>query len=192
MKALCSWRILSVVPSLAAFILTIETGFFKKYTRFYGDIQRHVAYGRIESNQRDLIQEFLDGARNFVVLQGSVCLAIILMLPRLLDWMGISFSQLGMIRLGLLGVFFHGGFLFLMIFLAYFDARRAALALATLFLAVNALLTFITLKLGFRFYGYGYFPSALIAFAAAFVTTDYFLRRLPYQTFIRNNASVTF
>jgi uncharacterized membrane protein len=59
-----------------------------------------------------------------------------------------------------------------------------------LFLAANALLTFISLKLGFRFYGYGYFLSALIAFAVAFVTTDYFLRRLPYQTFIRNNAPV--
>ncbi len=181
---------LSVVPSMAAFVLSIETGFFEQYRRFYGDIQRHAAYGSIESNLRELIQEFLGGARTFVVLQGSVCVAGILVLPQFLAGIGISFSQLGMIRLGLLGAFFHSGFLFLMILLAYFDARRAALALAALFLAANAVLTWVSLKLGFRFYGYGYFLSALIAFAAAFITTDYFLRRLPYQTFIRNNASV--
>jgi len=181
---------LSAVPSMAAFTLSIETGFFEKYTRFYGDIQRHVAYGKTESNQRDLIQSFLDGARNFVVLQGAVCLAGILVLPQLLDWIGINFAQLGIIRLGLLGAFFHSGFLFLMILLTYFDARRAVLRLAGMFLVANALLTLMTLKLGFRFYGYGYFLAALIAFAAGFLTTARLLRRLPYEAFIRNNASV--
>jgi uncharacterized membrane protein len=95
-----------------------------------------------------------------------------------------------MFRIGLLGAFFHSGFLFLLILLEYFDMRRVALALAGLFLSANTLLTLISMKMGFRFYGYGYFLSALIAFAAAFITIDYFIRRLPYQTFVRNNASV--
>lgn len=34
---------------MAAFTLSIETGFFEKYARFYGDIQRHVAYSKIEA-----------------------------------------------------------------------------------------------------------------------------------------------
>lgn len=181
---------LSVVPSMAAFTLSIETGFFERYTRFYEDIQRHVAYGKIESNHRDLIQSFVDGARNFVVLQGSVCVAGILIAPQLLVWIGVNFAQLAIFRLGLLGAFFHSGFLFLMIFLAYFDLRRIVLVLAALFFAANAVLTLATLRLGFPFYGYGYFLSALMAFAAAFVATDYFIRRVPYQTFIRNNSSV--
>jgi polysaccharide biosynthesis protein PelG len=181
---------LSVVPSMAAFTLSIETGFFERYSRFYDDIQRHVAYSKIESNHRDLIQSFLDGARNFVVLQGCVCVAGILAAPQLIEWMGISFAQLGIFRLGLLGAFFHSGFLFLLILLAYFDMRRVALALAGLFLASNTLLALVTLKLGYAFYGYGYFLSALIAFAAAFLMADHFIRRLPYHAFIRNNASV--
>lgn len=179
---------LSVVPSLAAFMLSVETRFFEEYTRFYGDIQRHVAYSKIESNHRDLVQSFLDGALNFVVLQGSVCIVGILVAPQFLDWFGISFAQLAIFRLGLLATVFHSGFQ--MILLAYFDARQAVLALAGLFLATNGLLTLVTLKLGFRFYGYGYFLSALIAFAAAFMATDHYIRRLPYQTFVRNNASV--
>jgi uncharacterized membrane protein len=103
---------LSVYRPQAAFILSIETGFSEKYTHFYGDIERHVAYSRIESNQRDLTQEFLDGGPEFCGLQGAVCLPGILILPQLLAGMGVSFSQLGMIRLGLLGAFFHSGFLF--------------------------------------------------------------------------------
>jgi polysaccharide biosynthesis protein PelG len=182
---------LSVVPSMAAFTLSIETGFFEKYTRFYDDIQRHVPFKMIESNHRDLIRSFLEGARNFVVLQGSVCAAGILVAPQLLEWTGVNFEQLGMFRLGLLGAFFHSGFLFLMIFLAYFDLRRMTLYVASLFLGANTLFTLATLKLGFPFYGYGYFLSALVAFAAAFTVTDYFIRRLPYQAFVRSNSSVT-
>jgi len=137
-----------------------------------------------------MIQAFLDGAGNFVILQGSVCVVGILVAPQFLDWIGISFAQLAMFRLGLLAAFFHSGFLFLMILLAYFDARRTVLALAGIFLAANGLLTLVTLRLGFRFYGYGYFLSALIAFAAAFIATGHYIRRLPYRTFVRNNVSV--
>ena len=97
-----------------------------------------------------------------------------------------------MFRLGLVAAFFHSGFLFLMIVLAYFDARRTVLALAGTFLAANGLLTMVTLRLGFQFYGYGYFLSALIAFAAAFIATDRYIRHLPYQTFVPNNASVVY
>jgi uncharacterized membrane protein len=65
---------LSVYRPQAAFILSIETGFSEKYTHFYGDIERHVAYSRIESNQRDLTQEFMDGALNFVACRGPCAL----------------------------------------------------------------------------------------------------------------------
>jgi polysaccharide biosynthesis protein PelG len=181
---------LSVVPSMAAFTLTIETGFFEKYAKFYDDIQRHVSYGRIESNHQDLIRSLMEGARNFVVLQGSICFTGILVAPQLLDLLGISFLQLGIFRLGLLGAFFHSGFLFLMIVLTYFDLRRVTLTIAGLFLLTNALFTLVTLKLGYAYYGYGYFLSALVAFACAFLAAGYFLRRLPYQAFVRNNSSV--
>jgi polysaccharide biosynthesis protein PelG len=181
---------LSVVPAMAAFTLTIETRFFEKYTKFYNDIQRHVGYGRIESNRQELIQSLMEGARNFTVLQGSVCFTAILLAPQIIDLLDASFLQLGIFRLGLLGAFFHSGFLFLMIVLTYLDLRRVTLALSGLFLFSNCAFTLATLKLGFPYYGYGYFLSALLAFAAAFLAAGYFLERLPYQAFVRNNSSV--
>ncbi len=181
---------LSVVPSLAAFTLTIETGFFEKYTRFYDDILRHVSYGKIDANHRDLIQSLMQGARNFVILEGSVSFIGILLAPQIFDFLGISYLELGIFRLGLLGAFFHSGLLFLLIVLSYFDLRRVTLAISSLFLVANCLFTLATLKLGFAYYGYGYGLSALVAFAAAFLATAHFLDRLPYQAFVRNNSSV--
>jgi polysaccharide biosynthesis protein PelG len=103
----------------------------------------------------------MEGARNFVVLQGSICFAGILVAPQLLGSLGISFLQLGIFRLGLLGALFHSGFLFLMIVLTYFDLRRVTLTIAGLFLLTNSLFTLVTLKLGYAYYGHGYFLLAL-------------------------------
>ena len=181
---------LSIVPSIAAFTLTIETGFFEKYQRFYEDIQRHVPYSRIEFNHRELIRSFLDGARNFLVLQGSVSAGAILMAPQILEWLGINFRQLAVFRLGLLGAFFHAGFLFLSIILSYFDQRRSHMAAGALFLAANGVFTLVSLRMGFAYYGYGYFLSALAAFGWAFVASARVVARLPYETFICTNTSV--
>jgi uncharacterized membrane protein len=181
---------LSIVPSLAAFTRSIETHFFEKYLRFYEDILRHVPYSRIESNHRELIRSFLDGGRNFLVLQGSVAVAMTLLAPQLLEWLGVNFGQLGVFRLGILGAFFHAGFLFLWIVLSYFDRRRTLAGLGVLFLGANGLFTAFSLHAGFRYYGYGYFLSALVAFSCAFVIAGRLISRLPYRAFVCDNSSV--
>jgi polysaccharide biosynthesis protein PelG len=181
---------LSIVPVIAAFTLTMETGFFEKYLQFYGEIQSHAPYGRIQRNHQELIRSFLDGGRDFLGLQGCICVFTILLSPQLFEWLNIGFGQLGIFRLGVLGAFFHGGFLFLSIILAYFDQRRIVLVQAFLFLGTNGLFTIISIRLGFPYYGYGYFLASMIAFGCAFVATARLLNRLPYQTFICQNSSI--
>jgi uncharacterized membrane protein len=181
---------LSIIPAMAAFTLSIETGFYEQYLRFYGDIQRHVTYEKIEANHRELVQSFLEGGRNFLILQGSVSLVAIMMAPQLFVWLGINFRQLGIFRFGLAGAFFHAGFLFLSIVLSYFDQRRTQLALGILLLVTNGVFTFLSVRLGFPFYGYGYFLSALFAFGFGFVATGRLISRLPYHTFITMNTSI--
>ena len=181
---------LSIIPAMAAFTLTIETGFYEQYLRFYDDIQRHVPYERIEANHRDLVQSFLEGGRNFLILQGSISLVAIMLAPQLFTLLGINFRQLGIFRFGLAGAFFQAGFLFLSIFLSYFDQRRTQLRLSLLLFAINGAFTFLSLRLGFAFYGYGYFLSALIAFGCAFVAVGRLISRLPYHTFITMNTSI--
>ena len=181
---------LSIVPSIALFTLMIETGFFEKYHAFYGDIQRHVAYRRIESNHRKVTGSFLEGARNFLVLQGSVSVTAILLAPEIFEWVGINFRQRGIFRLGVLGSFFLAGFLFLTIVLSYFDQRRSFMQLGAVLLLANGLFTLLSLRLGFAWYGYGYFLSALAAFGLAFLAAARVISRLPYETFIRANTSI--
>ena len=92
--------------------------------------------------------------------------------------------------LGVLGAFCHVLLLFLTIVLSYFDLRRKMLYVSLVFLATNAGFTYITANLGFAYYGYGYFLSCLVTLLFAYALTTREVLRLPFLTFVLNNASV--
>lgn len=181
---------LTIVPAIAAFVMTIETDFFESYLQFYNSIQSHASFAEISRAQEGIIGSILRGARTLIVLQGSICLATILLSPKLFGLLGIDFSQIGIFRIGVLGAFFHTLLLALTIVLSYFDLRTAVLKIQILFLLANAVFTYVSMRMGFPYYGFGYFISTLITFAAAFMTVAYIVGRLPYQTFVTSNASI--
>lgn len=181
---------LSIVPALALFTLSIETGFFEQYQNFYKDIQQHANFDRIRRNHQGIVRTMLDQSRRMFVLQGSIAAIIVLLAPQIIASVGSSFLQVGMFRFGVLGATFHVFLLFASVALSYFDLRRLNLCLQSLFLALNGGLTAVTLELGFPFYGYGYFLAALISFLAGYAMVATRVRQLPYLTFVANNPSV--
>ncbi|WP_416896497.1 MAG: exopolysaccharide Pel transporter PelG [Minwuia sp.] len=181
---------LSIVPAMAIFIVNIETRFFEHYQRFYRDIEHHANYARIEANHSNIIQALLMASRNVIVLQFCIAVAVILVAGQLFELLSIPTLQLGIFRFGVLGALFHVLLMFVGIVLAYFDLRRTMLLIQVIYLALNGLLTWATLELGFAWYGYGYFLASLLTFVLAYALCAWNVGRLPYLTFVRNNASV--
>ncbi len=58
------------------------------------------------------------------------------------------------------------------------------------FLVANATFTYVSTQLDFEYYGYGYFLSCLVTLLYAYAITSREVLRLPYLTFVLNNASV--
>jgi len=181
---------LTMVPAMAAFLVLVETRFFEDYLRFYRDLQRHASLRDIRANHLALVKTLGDGIRNLAVVQGALCVFVILLAPSLFEWLGVRFLQMGIFRLGVFGSLFQILVLVLFIVLAYFDFRRVALSLQVLFLLANAAFTLAFRELGFAWYGYGYFLAALLTFTVSYVVTHRLLAELPYQAFVRSNASV--
>jgi uncharacterized membrane protein len=175
---------------MAIFVFSIETDFYEKYRRFYGEIQRHASYAEIEEYHRGVQHSLLYSFRNLVVFQGSISLITILLAPGLFAFLGISFTQIGIFRFGVFGALFHCLYLFMTIILSYFDLRHIVLTLHTLFLAANTAFTLWSLFLGFPWYGHGYFLACLVSFLAALLVTVHVVGRLPYQAFVRTNLSI--
>jgi uncharacterized membrane protein len=182
---------LAMVPSFAVFVFNVETQFFTHYRRFYRQILEHASLKQIRKLHQKVNQSVSEGTRNLVLIQGAICLVAILLAPQIFDALNIFFLQLGMFRLGVLGVFFHGLLLFGTIILQYFDCRKAIMWIYAYFFASNAVFTLlIMLFWGFQWYGYGYFMSACSSFILGAIVLFNHLRELQYHSFITNNNSV--
>lgn len=181
---------LTIIPSMAVFILSVETDFFEKYHRFYNEILSHAPYKRILHNQKGIKESLFSGARNIIVLQGIICFIAIVLAHRVLELMGIRFIHIAMYRFGVLGAFFHVLMLFITILFNYFDSRRQAMWIQCLFMVTNGLFTLISMKAGLEFYGYGYFFSTLVTFLFASVMLLRYLDKLPFHAFVTTGRAI--
>jgi polysaccharide biosynthesis protein PelG len=181
---------LTLIPAFALFVMSVETSFFCAYRRFYRSIDGHGSWGRIETAHKDIVRTISHAARRMIVLQTCIALFAILLSPGIAISLGIHGEQIGMFRFGVLGSLFHALFLFASIALAYFDLRRQVLLAQILFFALNGALTWVTLQLGFPWYGYGYFAAAALSFGYVASVLLYEIHRLPYTTFILNNPAL--
>ena len=114
----------------------------------------------------------------------------ILAAPKLFDLLNMNYIQLGIFRFGVLGAMFQIFVLFLTVIHSYFDNRRSVLLIQGFFCFSNIAFSLVSREMGFTYYGYGYFLANLLTFALAAYTLERYIRRLPYHTFVTNNASV--
>lgn len=181
---------MTILPSIALFVFSIETNFFHHYRRFYGNILAHASMRRIRQFHAKIMEAIVEGARSIVVIQGVIAFLFIIMAPQIFEHLRMFFVQLGIFRLGVLGSFFQVLILFATIILSYFDCRRSNMWIFVIYLALNTLFTLITIQMGYSYYGYGFFlASALTFFIAASILLSH-VRKLPYHAFISNNNSV--
>lgn len=181
---------LSIIPSLATFLMSMETEFYEQYLKFYRNLSRHVSLKVLHGAHWDMVRSLHVSGRNYLVFQGSISMTIILLAPNLFAWNGMDFSAIGIFRLGVLGAFFHIMVQFLVIVLSYYDFRKMVLIVSMVFLITNGWCSWFFLDWGFAYYGYGYFIASLITFAVAYLITFYKVEDLLYQTFVVSNASV--
>lgn len=181
---------LTIVPAMALFLISKETNFFEKYVIFFRDILKHASLKKILSNQNGLIRSLNESGFSLIMLQVSISVVVLMLSPKIFDWLGMSYVQLGIFHFGVLGALFQVLMLFLTIFISYLNFRRGVFYIQFLFLFSNALFTYVSMHLGFPYYGYGYFLSALVSFFFAAFLAERYVRNLPYHTFITNNDSL--
>ena len=178
---------LTIIPALGFFTFNIETKFNDKLMTFYCSIENKATLEQINYNHMDLIKSLFSSLMNFIVLQGSITLIIVLLASRLLDVLGMPTLQLGIFRYAVLGSFFQIFSVFFLILLYYFDHRNGAMMVNLVFLFSNTILTLISIKMGFSYYGIGFFLSSLITFVFSAIVTVHYLGNLPLHTFITRN-----
>lgn len=181
---------MTIMPSIALFVFSIETNFFHHYRRFYGNILAHASLRRIRQFHSKIIESIVEGTRNILVIQGVLAFLFIVLAPTIFKHLNMMFMQLGMFRLGVLGSFFQVLVLFSTIILSYFDCRRHNMWIFVFYLVANIILTLIFMQQGIEYYGYGFFLASALTFLVAAIVLASHVRKLPYHAFITSNNSV--
>jgi uncharacterized membrane protein len=175
---------LSIIPGMAIFFYRLEADFAFSYSNFYGAINKHGTLNQIRRYKQDMIngvkrtvQEvlFVQGMFNILIFLGAKKLFEIFLLPKL---------YLPLFYIDVIGVQLQLGFMSILAYLYYLDRQKEALIYTLLFVLLNASLTWISIKLGPYFYGYGFSITLLILFVASINTLNKILKELDYQTFM--------
>ncbi len=175
---------LSIIPGMAVFLVRIETDFVEFYDKFYDAVRGGGSLEYIENMRDEMVYSIQQGLSEIGKIQTLAVLATFVAGPALLQWLGISELYLPLLYVQVIGAGLQVGLMAILNVFFYLDQRRIVLFLCIEFVALNIVLTVITLWLGAALYGYGFALSVLITLATGLTLLSRQLNRLEYETFM--------
>ncbi len=176
---------MTIVPSMAFFLIQMETSFIRYYRAYYQGIQHKGTLNDVRTLKENLLENLAKNIQKFVFFQGFLSGVLILFIYELARSFSLNPSQMGIFRIGTLGAFLQMGLLIVMTFFFYFDFQREVLVGAVGYCLGNAVLTLVTLKMGLPAYGFGFTLACFFSVLAGFLMLEQRLKYLEYWTFMR-------
>ncbi|NVK33446.1 MAG: exopolysaccharide Pel transporter PelG [Rhodobacteraceae bacterium] len=174
---------LTIIPSLAAFILHLETNFFLHFQTFTDKLRKHATLRELNELAARLSLNTHKALWSILMIQALLCLIAVLMAPLIIEVLGMKFRQIGILRLGIVGALFQFLFLAASSMLLFLNQSRLYFWLQLGFLVLTASFTIITQILGQQFLGYGYCLASALSGLTAVLVLERKLQNLPYVIF---------
>ncbi len=175
----------TVVPAMAIFLARSETDFADAYRGYYDDIFFRRPLDKILESKRVMTEVMRRSLLDLCKVQGITTFLFVYFADDILMLVGLSYSQTGMFRFGLLGAFMQILMMFIHVYLLYFDLRGSVLALTLWFLVINTFLALYSQSQGFAYYGGGFAVACLLGLAASVVVLYWRVIKLEYITFAK-------
>jgi len=174
---------ITIVPTLAMFLINIETRFYEHYVEYYGKIMGKWDMRSILEEKDKMIEALKESMRDVFAIQGAITVLCLIFAQELAKAAGLNPLQVPLFRIALVGSLLQVLLALNIIVLFYFDLRRSVLVVSSVFLISNGGLSYLTTRMGFQFYGYGYMYACLISLVLAFCILQGKMRDLEYITF---------
>jgi polysaccharide biosynthesis protein PelG len=173
-----------VVPSMAFFLIQMETSFARAYTTYFRSISNRQDWETILHNKEDMLHVITQNFQKFIIFQGLISGCAILLVFDIAEILALNTYQLGIFRIGLLATFLQMGFSMFLNIYFYFDFQREAFWVTLAFCASNAVFTVLSLQGGHTMYGFGFAGACCVGLLLSFIVLDRKLIRLDYWTFM--------
>ena len=174
---------LFIVPALAMFTIKVETSFYINYKRYFIAISDKHPLASLEDKRKTITKDLRNSIGRITVMQATVTIIAIVLAPLIYPYLKLAPTHIAIFQITLVSTFLLALLLTLFIIILYFDLRTDALITSFIFASTNITFSMISIRLGFPFYGYGYFASCLLSLIVGFVLLNYRLGKLHYYTF---------
>lgn len=175
---------LIIIPSLAFFLIQSETRFYLAHRRFFDSIS-HEQLDNILRYKNDLVRVLNDSLLKLFSIQFVSSLIGFLFSDFIGSWFGLSAQSIGILKI----LFFAAGgqvlFLYVIIFLMYFDLSQISFYLVMLFFGLNCLLNLLFVYYPVVQLGVGYLVSVVFSGVIGLGLLLYSVTDVEYRIFIR-------
>jgi uncharacterized membrane protein len=179
------WAYLTIIPTLASFLLSIETRFYPRYKQFYGYVNNGGTLDQVQVAKKSLLDVLKQEMERMFRNQAFVSMFFIITPAFFTSFMNVNSVFVSLFRFTVLGAFSNAMLLVLMQVMLYFDDRKGALRSVLVFFSCNTGLTLAFLPLGFRGYGLGFALGSTIAFMYACMQLINYLSEVDYHVYCR-------
>jgi uncharacterized membrane protein len=169
---------------MAVFLVRMETDFVEQYDRFYSAIRGGSSLEEIYFLKDNMITTARGGLYDIFKIQGITVACLLLWGEQILTYIGIDPNYKTLLFIDVVGVGVQVIFLSILNILFYLDKRFTVLVLSGLFLALNIVLTYLSIALGPQFYGYGFALSTIITSVVGLFWLSRQFEDLEYETFM--------
>jgi len=176
---------LTIIPSLALFLLKVETDFYDQYRRYFATIAARASLSALLSVKDDMVRVLKSSAGLLVKVQGAITFALVALAPEVASVLKLSWLSIFVFRTGVFGAFLHVLHLIVLILLLYFDFRREAAILAGTYLAANLAFSGLSLLVGLPAFAFGYTVANAFTLLIGFWLLDHRLGELEYHVFMK-------
>lgn len=176
---------MTIVPTLALFLMKVETDFYDKYRAYFATIASRDSLARLLTVKDEMARVVRESLGLVIKIQGTITFFVVLLAPEIVARVGTNWLSAFVFRTGAIGAFMHALHLIVWVLLQYFDFRKEAAAVAACFLFSNFLFTLIAFSGGLPAYGYGYAASSAVTLLFGLVLLDRNLRDLEYHIFMK-------
>jgi uncharacterized membrane protein len=171
---------MTALPALAYFILIAETDLYQLVRKYTYLVNHHGNLKSLCVIRQRIIECLKDVFFRIVVYQGIFTVFMVITVPFWIEVINLQPIQQSILRISILGAFFHMGMMLLTIVLTYINGEKDSALIAFIFLLINLVATWLTLN-NFWLYGYGYFLAAFVGFFAGLLLVGFRLKHLHFH-----------
>ena len=174
----------TLIPGMAVFLLRMEVDFVHAYDRYYSAVRDGGTLLAIRTYRREMVVTAREGIYDIIKIQAFTLLGLIAVGPSLLKFFHIPALYFPLLTIDTVGVSLQLLVMDGMNILFYLDRLRIAAAISAVMLTANVGFTYLSIRLGPFYYGYGFVLAMLLTTLLILTIADRILNRLNYSTFM--------